>query len=421
MGAAPGATVEVPPGRYQGPIVLARPITLRGVGYPVIDGGRRGDVVVIIGGDVRIEGFEIRGSALAYSSEAAGVVIRGDRAAIRHNRISDVLFGVYLAGANDAVVEGNVIATADLPLERRGHAVNLWKTRGARLRDNRIVRGKDGFYVSFSDQNIIERNTVTGCRYGIHYMYSNENVFRGNLFHDNAVGAAVMYSSDVTLVGNTFEGSRSAATGVGLLFKDGDRLLIRENRIVRNRTALEFDNAPAETGGWVRVERNLIAFNAVGFGMMSTAAITATENTIVENLRPFQPRGAVRADANRWTVDGRGNYWGDYTGFDLAHDGIGDVPYRRTDLLENLAGRSPALQAFLFTPAHHAIDAAARLMPLLEAAPVIEDSAPLMRPSVSAREAGGRRTGTPMLWIGLGLVMAAAIGIAALRPGGKPS
>jgi len=119
------------------------------------------------------------------------------------------------------------------------------------------------------------------------------------------VGAAVMNSADVVLAGNTFEGSRSAATGVGLIFKDADRLTIRENRIVGNRVGLEFDNAPATPDGWVRLHGNLIAFNDVGFSLMSTAAITATENALVENLRAVQSRGLVRADANRWTVAGR--------------------------------------------------------------------------------------------------------------------
>jgi nitrous oxidase accessory protein len=417
IAAAPnGATIQVPPGRYPGPLVLARPVTLQGIGRPIIDGGGRGDVVIITGADVRLEGFVIRGSALAYSREAAGVVIRGARAVVRGNQIEEVLFGVYLAGADDAVVEDNTIATADLPVERRGHAVYLWKAQRVRLIGNRITRGKDGIYISFSDGNVVEGNTVSGCRYGIHYMYSNANTFRANIFRGNAVGAAVMNSADVVLVGNTFEGSRSAATGVGLIFKDADRLTIRENRIVGNHVGLEFDNAPATPDGWVRLHGNLIAFNGVGFSLMSTAAITVTENTIVENLRPVEPRGAVRADANHWAVGGRGNYWSDYTGFDLAGDGIGDVPYQRTDMLEDLAARQPALQAFLFTPAHHALEAASRLVPLVRTAPVVADPSPLMRPPVSPRAPASPPRGLSLLWTSLGLLTGALAGVVAIRP-----
>ena len=421
IAAAPnGATIQVPPGRYPGPLVLARPVTLRGIGLPIIDGGGRGDVVVITGADVRLEGFVIRGSALAYSREAAGVVIRGARAVVRGNQIEEVLFGVYLAGADDAVVEDNTIATADLPVERRGHAVYLWKAQRVRLIGNRITRGKDGIYISFSDGNVVEGNTVSGCRYGIHYMYSNANTFRANVFRGNAVGAAVMYSTDVVMIGNTFEGSRSTATGVGLLFKDVDRVTIRENRIIRNHIGVEFDNAPATPDGWVRLHRNLIAYNAIGFSLMSTAAITATENAVVENLRPVEPRGAVRAEANHWARGGRGNYWSDYTGFDLTGDGVGDVAYQRTDVLEDLVTRVPALQAFLFTPAHHAVAAASRLMPIVRTAPVVVDPSPLMRPPVSTRAPASSDRGLSLFGTSLALLTGALAGVAASRPRRRP-
>ncbi|MDR7484043.1 MAG: nitrous oxide reductase family maturation protein NosD [Armatimonadota bacterium] len=393
--APPGATIEVPPGRYPGPLVLSRPVTLRGIGRPTIDGGGRGDVVVIAGDDVRLEGFVIRSSALAYSREAAGVVVRGARAVVRHNDIQDVLFGIYLVGARDALIEGNTISTADLPVERRGHALYLWQAQRARLRANRVLRAKDGIYLSFSDDNLVEGNAVTGSRYGVHYMYSRRNIFRANTFRENIVGAAVMYSSDVALLDNTFEGSRSAAAGAGLIFKDADRLLVRGNRIVRNRIALEFDATPATLDGWARVERNLIAFNEVAFSLMSTAAIAATENAIVENLQPVQARGAVRADANRWAPDGRGNYWSDYAGFDADGDGIGDVPYRRSDLLEGLERRAPALRAFLFTPAHLALEAAARILPLVRTDPVVDDPAPLVRPPAGIPAGDARDPAAP--------------------------
>jgi nitrous oxidase accessory protein len=424
IAAAPaGAVVSVPSGRHRGPVVLSKPITLRGDGTAVIDGGRAGDVVVITGDDVRIEGLEIRGSALAYSSEAAGVVVRGHRAVIRRNRIEDTLFGIYLAGARGATVEDNAIATAALSLERRGHAVYLWRAHGTVVRGNRITRGKDGLYISFSDRNTIEDNTVAGCRYGIHYMYSNHNTFRNNGFRDNAVGGAVMNSSDVTLVQNAFEGSRSSEVGVGLIFKDVDRVLVRENRIVGNRVGFELDNAPATADGWVRLERNLIAHNGVAFSLMSTAAITATENAIIENLRPVEARGAVRADANRWTVGGRGNYWSDYTGFDPAGDGIGDVAYRRHDVLEDLSSRHPALRAFLFTPAHHAIDAASRLVPLVQASLLVEDTRPLMRSPVrpaAPAGTGAAPAGPGVLGIGLALLVPGLAAVAAARPRSRP-
>jgi nitrous oxidase accessory protein len=314
-------------------------------------------------------------------------------------------------------------------VERRGHAVYLWRAQRTTLLGNVILRGKDGIYVSFSDDNLIASNTVTGCRYGIHYMYAARNTFRENVFAGNIVGAAVMYSTDVTLDRNVFEGSRSVAAGAGLIFKDADRLLVRGNRVVRNRYGMEFDNTPATIGSWVRVERNLVAFNEVGFSLMSTAAIDATENIIIENLRAVQARGAVRASANRWAAGGRGNHWSDYSGYDAAGDGVGDAPYRRTDLLEDLADRAPVLQAFLFTPAHLALEAAARIMPLVQAEPIVEDPAPLVRPPARAMQqvapapqvagAAARGTGPALVWVGVALMLPVSVGMLGLRAGAR--
>jgi nitrous oxidase accessory protein len=132
----------------------------------------------------------------------------------------------------------------------------------------------------------------------------------------------------------------------------------------------------------------------------------------------------VRADASRWAAGGRGNHWGDYTGFDASSDGIGDIPYRRTDLLEHLADRAPALQVFLFTPAHLALETAARVMPLVRADPIVEDPAPLMRPPAGVLEqpaltAGGGApagSGLGLSWVGLALVLPALAGVFSLRP-----
>src|SRR5262245_65695580 len=59
--AAAGATVDIPPGRYVGDLILDRPLHLVGHGRPLLVGSGSGSVVRVRGADVTIEGIDIDG------------------------------------------------------------------------------------------------------------------------------------------------------------------------------------------------------------------------------------------------------------------------------------------------------------------------------------------------------------------------
>ena len=71
--------------------------------------------------------------------------------------------------------------------------------------------------------------------------------------------------------------------------------------------------------------------------------------------------------------------WGEYRGYDADGNGIGDIPHRVDAVMDALLQRTPLAQAFLYTPAHLALEAAARMFPLSRRQPVLVDPAPLMR------------------------------------------
>ncbi len=120
---------------------------------------------------------------------------------------------------------------------------------------------------------------------------------------------------------------------------------------------------PAQRGASSR--GNVIAGNEVGLALQSNAALTLTGNRIAENLTDVRPLGRQLSAGMRWSRDGRGNSWGQYRGFDANRDGIGDVPHTLTTRWTRLSGAIPLIQAFLYTPAHLALESAARMFPLL--------------------------------------------------------
>lgn len=386
--ARPGDTVVIPAGVYQEQLVIDRPIVLVGEGAPVIDGGGLGDVVRIEADDVTLRGFVVRHSARIVTGEPSGIRVTGHRATLEGNRLEDVLYGIALQNSNGHVVRDNSIASVrEIAPERRGHALYVWNSADNLLQGNRIQHAKDGIFLGFALNARLIDNVVTQVRYGVHTMYAEELEMRGNVFRDNVAGASLMYSRGLLAVGNEFSGNRSRASGYGLLFKDMDDVLLLENRIFGNRLGLTMDGAPRTPGSHVTLERNLIGFNQVALELFRTVDATFVENSFVGNLQQVESRGGSLLDRNRWSLDGRGNYWDDYQGFDADGDGVGDVSYRYEGAYDDLVRREEALRAYAHTPARMALDQASRWFPVYRSEPRVVDEHPLVSPAITLRSA----------------------------------
>ena len=92
--------------------------------------------------------------------------------------------------------------------------------------------------------------------------------------------------------------------------------------------------------------RNVIAESKYGV----VAAATSKNNTFTENT--FLDNGLNGHDPHRWNqwdMDGIGNYWSDYVGYDGDEDGIGDIPYYA--LYDKYPLMSPAVEWTRVAPA----------------------------------------------------------------------
>lgn len=377
--AAPsGSTVTVPAGTYKGPVVIRGPLTVIGQPGAVIDGLGRGSVVTIEGNEVLFRGFTVQNSGREVTEEAAGIKITGNRHRIEANDVHDVYFGIHIGDGERAVVRGNRIVPGQRHGARPGHGISAWHLRDSEFTGNRISDARDGIYLSFTERVVVAGNTVTRCRYGLHSMYSQNARFENNEAHANLLGAALMMSDRLVLKGNRIREHRDGAAAYGVLLKDIGDLVAEDNEITSNRIGIYAESVPSNPTREAVFMRNLIAGNEVGLALQSTAALTLSGNRIAENLSDVRPLGRQLASGMRWSREGRGNSWGQYRGYDADGDGIGDVPHRVEDAMDALVRRNPLIQAFLYTPAHLALEAAARMFPLYRQAPVLVDERPLM-------------------------------------------
>ena len=366
--AADGATIEVPPGLYRGPLTIERAVRLHGGGRAHLSGDGHTHTVAIRAADVVLDGFEISGSGLDLGHDHAAVHVTGARAVIANNRIHDALHGIYVRQAERVRIEGNVIAgtrtieqavdplaargtpaegelcEVDLNQNRRGNGVHIWNSSGHVIAGNFIRDTRDGVYFSFVDRSEVRDNDLAGVRYGLHYMYSDDNLFEGNLFRDNAAGAALMSSHGIVLRHNRFLASQGHRS-YGLLLQTVEGSTLEENEISGNTVGVFF-----ESGHGNRLIGNQIDRNHIGIHVSdSSDGNQFAANRFIGNLHTVETTGGNLT--SQWAINGRGNYWDGAVALDLDRNGIADVPHRELDLFGPLRRELPSIGLLSGSPA----------------------------------------------------------------------
>jgi nitrous oxidase accessory protein len=378
-----GDTVRLSPGVHAGPLVIRVPrVALVGPRTAVIDGGRRGTTITVAADSVRLDGFTVRASGRSMDRDDAAVKLeRCIGCVVRGIAVRDPLHGIYLLESHDITLDNNdILGAPDLIESARGNGIHLFNSSGNRLVRNRVRSTRDGMYFSFASANLVAGNEVSGARYGLHYMYSDDNRFEDNVFFENAAGAAVMFSKRIELRRNVFA-RHVGYRAYGLLLHTGEDILAEGNRFDGNLTALHLDGSLRNT-----FRDNRLSGNGIGIDLMASSEQNSfTGNVFRHNRTPV--RKVLGAGENAWSMDGRGNDWGDPAVFDLDRDGIGDRPYQAGDPFLALAASRPALEIYAGTPAARALSWAEEAFPVF-GIPRVVDSLPIA--PATARPFDGR-------------------------------
>ncbi len=384
--AAPGDTIQVQGGTFTGPLLIDKPLRLIGTESPVIDGNNTGTVVRIESSDVTFQGFVVQNSGQNFDKEDSAVYIEGERVQILDNQLLNTLFGVNAAQAHDLVISGNSIVGMDVDMGIRGDGIKVWYSHRTQIVDNHITQSRD-LLVWYSNNVVIKDNTVEQGRYGFHFMNSDDGIAEHNRLFDNSVGIYLMYGKRFIIRNNLLQGSRGPS-GHGLGLKEIDGVIVEGNIVYDNRIGVYVDNSPLSPVIYNEFRSNLFAYNDIGLGLLpSTHNNIFSENSLVDNHEQVAVLGSGALGNNQWSVNGRGNFWSDYAGYDADGDGVGDVAFRSENLSEQLMSSWPILRLFRFSVAESAVDFGSRAVPLFRQDPTLVDEHPLVEPVLPANAA----------------------------------
>ena len=170
------------------------------------------------------------------------------------------------------------------------------------------------------------------------------------------------------MIDNRFEDNWGPAA-YGLLLKEIKDSRIDGNVMLRNTVGLF-----AEGVDRTEIEGNQFLRNGWAVRLMADA----TDNTIRRNR--FEGNTFDVATNSRASSPStfRENFWDGYAGYDLDHDGIGDVPFRPVRLSSVLVDQNEPLLILLRSTLLDILDVAERVAPVLTPE-TLADPRPLMR------------------------------------------
>ena len=373
--AAPGDVIEVQRGNYRVNLLIDKPLTLRGLNRPTLNGGLTGDTIRVTSPDVVIEGLIVSNSGSSLKDQNAGIYLfpGAHRAVVQNCDLTYNLFGLWIEKVNDVRIEGNLITgKRDFDSAQRGNGIQLYNTQRAQILNNNVSFVRDALYVDVSHHAIFRGNKLHHSRYGTHYMNSYYNLWEDNDTYLNRGGLALMEVRDQVVRNNRAWGNSDH----GIMLRTLQDSIIENNVVADNaRGFFIYDVEYATLRG------NLILRNTVGVHLSAGSTRNKVEgNDFIGNREQVR---YVGARDERWGTDS-GNYWSNYLGWDRDGNGVGDVPYEANDMVDRLTWRHPTIKLLLASPAVQALRLVGQQFPVLRV-PTVVDPKPRMQPNQPQR------------------------------------
>lgn len=348
--AEPNTTVRLPPGTYEGPIEIEKPVTVVG-DSATIEGDGNGTVITVTADDVAISGVSIavvgdslrrenvssdadrpdwdRQTEEAYGYSDAAVTADGvDRLLLTDLETDTPASGIVLRDTRRTVVDGvRVNGTGEWT---EGFMGVVAIRSPAVIQRSTFRDGRDGVYIHRSSGITIRNNRFVGGRFGAHLMYTSDALFVDNCASEQAFSGITVMTSPRgnSIADNVITDTEQGISTSGSDSYIGGNLIVGTNQAIRTsaRNSLYTENT--------------VVGNAVGFRASSVFPTSVVvRNDVADN--DWHVR-ATTGPLRVWSQDGEGNYW----------SGAEDLErrYSPTDPVDGRLHRSEAARTLASAP-----------------------------------------------------------------------
>ena len=211
-----------------------------------------------------------------------------------------------LAGNITNVFEGLDVERSNIVIDGSGFAL---EGSGA---DNSVG------IILYKIGNVTIQNTcIKNFEYGIDIENSSNNNINGNNITDNLTWGILL--SDLSY-NNSISENTITNNYIGILLSGSSNSSISGNRVTNHN----FAGILIELSDNISIDGNNVADNFFGIWIGKSSINTVCHNNFINNTLQAQkyPLGQTF-----WDNGFEGNYWSDYNGTDVNHDGIGDTSY----------------------------------------------------------------------------------------------
>ena len=364
-------TLYIHEGLYlESQIEIHKPLSIIGVNHPEVDSEGGDEIFVVFADDVRISGMILKNIGVSYIEDRAAIKLNQVKnALIENNELVNSFFGIYIKNSTDCIVRNNIVRGEAEDEVRAGNAIHAWKSDRIQIIDNEVINHRDGIYLEFVNSSLIKGNlSKNNMRYGLHFMFSNYDIYEDNSFIRNGAGVAVMFSKHIRMLNNVFR-ENWGGSSYGVLLKEISDGVLVGNLFERNTTGVY-----AEGANRITIENNDFHSNGRAMDIKGNCV----DNKILANNfigNTFEVLTNSRSNLNHF----EGNYWGQYKGYDLDKDGIGDVPHRPVNLFALVTDKIPAANMLLHSFLVNSLEVAERMFPSMIPEQLVDEK-PLIKP-----------------------------------------